>query len=98
MSETESACAREWQQKIDKPNTEDDHNHNAGNLCEWRRERDLRENPPDQPEDDAHYENGDEQSKHGVYLVSSISARDAGMDVHICSAHMRVSARRLATV
>jgi hypothetical protein len=55
MSETESACAREWQQKIDKPNTEDDHNHNAGNLCEWRRERDLRENPPDQPEDDAHY-------------------------------------------
>ena len=60
--------ASERQKLIDQPNAEYYHDYDLRNLGEWLRQGNLRENPPDQPKDDAHDEDGDQKAKHDAII------------------------------
>ena len=52
--------ASESEQKVNQPHAKQHHYYHADYLCEGSRKRELGQYPPNQREDDADNENGDE--------------------------------------
>ena len=82
------------QEHVDQHDAEDHRHDHLSDATEGCRERDQRENPPNQAEDDAEHEDGDEKRDHGsigcarqagrLSRIDQIAtSRRAGVDVRL---------------